>query len=256
MLPLRIALITSLVLCSTSTALAQSVRGTVRDQDTDEPIRGAAVTLMEADRSAQRTVTTDSAGRFVLSARGFGRYQLRASRLGYRSALAPPIDLDTRETIEVVLHLSTEAIVLAPLTIETSRQPLRSSRVLVRRGFYDRQESYTKLGVGHFLDRAAIEKRSPMRISDLLQTVPGVRVIGAGGRRTTIALRGGCEPLIYLDGVPFRLHRGEHIDDYVPASSLAGVEVYPGLTQPAEFMDIRPTFRPCGSVVLWTGGKS
>jgi hypothetical protein len=46
---------------------------------------------------------------------------------------------------------------------------------LVANGSFDREEEWGAkgLGLGTFIDKGAIERRQPMRVSDLLRTVPG-----------------------------------------------------------------------------------
>jgi hypothetical protein len=112
------------------------------------------------------------------------------------------------------------------------------------------------MGSGKFLTREDWENRSPHRLSDILQMVPGVRIIGGG----QIKLRGvtsfgepwGCTPTFYLNGQLFRLGPGESIQEYVLPLEISGIEVYPGMTKPPEFMDMGA--HPCGAIAIWTGG--
>lgn len=131
---------------------------------------------------------------------------------------------------------------------------------------YGRIERLRLFGGGTVFDREALRQRRPVRISHLLATVPGVKVvpIHAGGRlvplvsstRSFAVGRGVCPMAVYLDGTPFPLGDPrwgdlQSIDDLVPPSRLEAVEVYsgPGQRPPGEF---RGSGSSCGVVALWT----
>ena len=75
-----------------------------------------------------------------------------------------------------------------------------------------------RLGGGYFLDRTEIDQRSARTFTDLMRTVPGVRVQteGTGFRYVSSHFRrlpqagtgmiddGACDMMIYVDGQPFR----------------------------------------------------
>jgi len=75
-------MLTLLLVLSTTVAWAQSeVRGTVKDQSTDQTIAGATVLLSNAD--LRKGVQTDANGQFLIEAVPFGTYQLKVSFVGY-----------------------------------------------------------------------------------------------------------------------------------------------------------------------------
>jgi hypothetical protein len=252
----------------------QVVHGRVLDFDTDAPLATATVTILEGEDGGRRLGTAISAadGRFRLRAPGTGTYRLVTDRLGYATVVTPPFDLVLgEEPLDVELRLRADAIPLAPLTILSPRPPRLNLR-LETRGFYDRRRSWGRegLGMGHFIDREQIERRGPVVFSDLLQDLPGVRIEYWDGRRRTITMRSTvslgerrCEPIIFIDGVPAAgavwahldgparagLEGAFDIDDLVSPADIVAVEVYPGISQPGEFM--RGVH--CGSVVVWTG---
>jgi hypothetical protein len=193
-------------------------------------------------------------GDFFIEAGEEGRFRLQSERIGYRGVTSPPFDLLARDTLEVELRMSVEAIPLAPLTVTSERPPLVLSLRLEAGGFVERKDTYGRkgLGSGHFLVESDWEKRAPSRISAILQEVPGVRIVGARIRLRSITTfdPGGCEPSFYLDGHLFRL-RGQMIDDILSAWDISAIEVYPGMSRPPQFMDMGD--HPCGAIVLWTG---
>lgn len=250
------------------------VQGYILDVATDEPVEAALVTLLEGEsgETVAATATTDEAGRFHLAAEGPRTFRLRAEHLGYQTVTTPPFDLiDGEPVLEVEVLLGARAIPLAPLVI-VSERPARIDLRLHTRGFLERRRQWGReegSGFGHFLDRSDIERRNPFRITDLLGDLPGVRLESRGGRQppeitlrsTTSILDQGlrCSPLIFLDGVPAAMgaperevpggNPGVHIDELVSVAGVVGVEVYPGLTQPAEFQ----RGNLCGVIVIWTG---
>jgi hypothetical protein len=265
-----------LVLCS-GPAAAQEVHGRVVESDTDGPVAGASVELLDglAEDRVVLGILSDEDGLFRIRAPASGSYRLRVRRLGYRDSTTPLFDLVAREEpLEVEVLLGVEAIPLAPLVIVSERAARLDLR-LVTRGFYERRRTWGRegMGFGHFFDRDEIQRRNPTQVVDLLRGVPGIRIEPRGGHRpgeitmraiTSIQGGGGlfglrCSPLIFLDGSIVStgspdvgaggMDPGTHIDYEVSVADLAGIEVYPGLTQPAEF--IRGNL--CGVVVLWTG---
>jgi hypothetical protein len=129
--------------------------------------------------------------------------------------------------------------------------------------FYDRRAT----GIGAFITRDDIERRTAARLSDLLATIPGVRVSRSdalgqaevqmgrtalrppvSSRRSERSLGGDCRVNYYLDGV--WLSPGTfYIDDLSP-SVIEGIEIYRGASEiPAPF---RQRETACGLIVIWT----
>lgn len=211
---------------------AQVIEGRLLADPTDEPISGAVVTLLNRDHHVLRTVSTTDEGAFSIRAPGPGRYHLRGSRIGYEEAVTSPFDVLADEVVEVEFHLSTEAILLAPLTVVGDRPALVLDGRLERWGYYERKELYgTKAGFGRFLDREAIDRRVAFWVSDLLWDVPGIRVQPTGRRGVAVRGRAGRPCAFYLDGMIFR----GFSDGVVIPSDLAAVEVYPGMVAPGRF---------------------
>jgi hypothetical protein len=226
----------------------QIVRGTVVDDSTEVVLEGATVALM-GPAGAGLSAVTDSAGRFTLSGRGVGEYSLHVTRIGYRAVTTPSLVLDRSDTIDVAIRVAVEAIPVAPLTITARGGPATVDARLKRWGYYDRQAEYSTLSTGnaHFLDIEYIRRRAPSRVTDLFRDLHGVRPVNSGPWATAPQTTRGCRMAVYIDGIKMR--RGE-LDEWVPVSSLAAIEVYPGAPYPLQYA---PGVRECGSVVVWTG---
>lgn len=248
----------------------QVVRGRLLDFESGQPIPAGEVTLLlgpEGNQVARRALS-DSLGAFVLEAKGESRFRLRAERIGYMRVTSPAFDLVPPDTLGVELTMAVNAIPLAPLEVVSKREPLLLSRNYEIAGFHDREYWYGPdgLGMGTFLVRKDWEHRSPTLFSQLLRGVKGVRV-----HRGEILLRSvtgwggvGCRPEFYLDGQHVRMlvevtHPEpnkrvifrDQIDDLISPASIAAVEVYHGISRPAQYMDLGDM--PCGAIVLWSG---
>lgn len=221
---------------------AQLVRGAVRSEGDSLAIASALVRLVDEQGVTSDSTLTDSLGGFVLSPREEGRYLINVSHLAYRS-MARPIDLERGYELTVVLTMATNAIALEPLIVTARRRvPLEYS------GFYRR----SRMGTGRFLTRADIERRNPVRTTDLFHVMPRVQLISADpqfGARQMVAMRtyggGYCAPNVFIDGMLGMT--AEDINMLLP-EDIDGVEVYttPALT-PIEYQ----RNSNCGAILFW-----
>jgi SHS2 domain-containing protein len=162
----RTLMLLGAVVFSTTVPLdAQSIRGRLLDTETDAAIAGGTVILLSEDSVPLPSVLSDEAGSFVRQAPDAGGYRLYAQRLGYRSAASPVIEMEARDTLTVEYRLSTEAVLLRPVTVVAYTG--RPDGVLG--GFYERME---RGAFGTFISREQIEQRHPIYASDLLRTIP------------------------------------------------------------------------------------
>jgi len=232
-------------------SLAQLVlEGRVLDDATESPVASARVVLFNRYwQFAARTVT-DEAGRFRFERSGRGQYRLEVRAVGYLMAVTPLMWMVENGFAGLEVRLSPNAVLLAPLEI-VALTPLSTSGVL------DNVEHRRTRGFGYQITREDIEERRPMRLSDILVTLPGVRVGqgrgGAGARSISIGRAlPGCQVQIFLDGTQVNRGGGGDvlIDDLVSPLDVEVVEVFRGLGSiPPEFLT--PEAR-CGVVAIWT----
>lgn len=117
-----------------------------------------------------------------------------------------------------------------------------------------------KMGGGSFIERADIERRNAKTLTDLLRTVPGVRVmIGVSGMRYVSSHfrrlsqgnsqeAGLCDMMIYIDGQPFQ-GAASAAESRVRAEDIAAMEVYTSAgSVPREFAGRDAA---CGVIVIW-----
>lgn len=100
---------------------AQSVRGTVSDAETGEPVAGAFVSL----RSAPTGDRVDGAlssegGHYALSAPGPGRYRIRVERIGYETWTSEPVEVSVGETLTRALEIGVRAVELEELQVSVT----------------------------------------------------------------------------------------------------------------------------------------
>lgn len=139
--------------------------------------------------------------------------------------------------------------------------------VVVRRSspaFDQRMEEFRKrrrAGGGVFLEQVEIERRNARTLTDLMRTVPGVRVLpqGTGFRYVTSHFRrlgdptgspndGACDMMLYIDGLPFPMDGGD-VDSRVRIDDIAAAEVY--VTAGSVPRQFAGASAACGVIVLW-----
>lgn len=225
---------------------AQILGGRVMDKTSNEPIPEAVVEVLNpAGRSMQRT-RTDRDGFFVFELREPGEYRVRTSRVGYQTVTSAGVQVESRQTVQVEVHISTGEVELEPLRVTARSQPPRSA-FLEREGFYDRERS----GFGIFLTPYELSQHNAATMtSELFRGVAGVNLTPAGPGRYRINMTrsgGSCPPRILLDGSPVA---DADVDSFVEPQDVNGIEIYRGPSEvPGRWMGQRSS---CGLIVIWT----
>jgi hypothetical protein len=231
---------------------AQRVDGQLRDAETDAPIAGATLRLLDARGQAVHSTQSGPRGLFSLRAPLPGVYRIHASRLGYREATSLPVDLTAGTEIEVDLKLGSDAVRLDPLTVMGIPRYER----LEESGFYERRDHFGPDGLKEavFLEQHDIERMNAFSINDIFHHVRGVRT-----ERGRVTMRLGCTPAIVVNGVlsspgssrtsPMSFTvRGSGREVSTPRS-LVGVEVYYGMAIPGRYL---LDAAGCGVIMYWT----
>jgi hypothetical protein len=224
-------------------------------------------------RSGTRLLADDS-GRFVLRARRAENVLLNVRRIGYRPG---SVTVGAGGDTTVAVALIPTAQVLAAAEVRVT--PV--SRKLELNGYYRRLQDREKgINAGHFITEEEIEQRNPMRITQMLDGLPGVRVmrINTGSDQTLMRKAGGattcmshsdprcwvpvgasgCPMMVYIDGrrvndistLSNRNNYAVGTDESAPPSHVAGIEVYSSAGRvPPEYQSLGGT---CGAVLIWT----
>jgi hypothetical protein len=235
---------------------SQSIRGRVLDRSTREAVGGAAIRLLAPDSQQVASTLADDAGFFTLPAPAAGEFLVAAERIGYAPTTTGPVRLRAGGFASVSISLQPQAIPLDSLgvAVDPQDQWLRNS------GFYARRQE----GMGKFIDHLEIRKRNAGgRMADVLQGIPGVRVISENGATdvqvrsaTTNVLRGRpsiCLPIIYLDGLiatdAMTPGPGRFNLEQIGIHDVAGIEIYGEAGAPLQFARGGGA---CGVVLFWT----
>ena len=98
-------------------ARAQVVGGTVRERDSQAPLRAALVVLLDSAGKERGASLTDEQGTFVLRAPAPGRYHVRAEHIGHDTASSDPVAVGAGATVRVALQLGIAPVLLQPLQV-------------------------------------------------------------------------------------------------------------------------------------------
>ena len=227
----------------------------------DVPVAMATVRLVAPDGSVLGVGVTDLEGRFSVPVPDDGEYSVHVEHLTAFAMVDGPLSLRTTANTFVTFHLVPHPIALEEISVTVEGRSLP----LARTGFYQREE----IGLGFFLSPEDVERRRPIRTSDLIRTVPGVQYVQANGLAgfggypvMSYALRSEffsaesmpCFPRVYVDGVVIEQGGRGWIpsmgfDDLVQAYDVAGMEVF---RSPAETPVQFGGLSSCGVILLWT----
>jgi hypothetical protein len=232
------------LLLSAAPLAAQNIRGTLLDETTERPIPGATVSLItEPNAQPVATTKTGNDGVFTLTAPSPGVYRLLAELPGYRVSVTPAMELPAGLTVNFTWRIVPTAYRLVPIVVVESNQRPSGNQ----NAFLDRIRRRVAMG-GRLITRDEIERQHPIRVSDLLRTIPGLQVTPAAFG-DIVQTTAGCTPLVYLDGIRYPL-MGESIDAIVNPNDIEAIEVYPhAAAVPAE---LSGPGAACGVIAIWT----
>ncbi len=246
--PLSVAMM--LILVSATSALAQSVEGTVVDDESGTPMSTVEVVLVtDVDVIIERHIT-DENGRFVITLPSTGSYRLRASRIGYEASTSGVFVLAPGQAAMAELRLQLDPVLLDPLEAVVERENV----VLASVGFYDREE----MGAGQIRTPEDLKRRPPQDVTDLLRGMNGVRVVRPQGTFTIDVLSNrrsaACRPSVSLDNRIIQRGGVESTGwhENFDVREIAAMEVYAGQAGLPEH--VAGPVSPCGAIVLWTKG--
>lgn len=192
---LRLLTAVGLLLAAAPSLHAQAtgtVRGTIVDATTRQPLPGTSVSVVGTTRSG----VTGADGEFTLTVPA-GRARVRAARLGYQAAESS-VAVAAGQTVRADFALAASAVGLEAIVV-TGTPGATSRRQL--------PNSVTTLDVEEITARTTLSD-----VAEVLQSrTPGVQILsnaGTPGAASDIRIRGAgsltaVRPIIYVDGVRY-----------------------------------------------------
>ena len=223
------------------------VFGVVVDRDTDEPIGGVRVALVDLNGQEQVAAYSDDDGDFALKLPYETEWTLAAEMIGYAAARSDTLRAGPHDRVTVQIRLTVEPVEIGEPIVVTAVARMNPDL----RAFYERMERGRISGFGRFVSREDIDRIRPIEPTDILRTTSGVRIVQGGfGRGRGVTMAGGsCVPALFIDGVQINRHdRGDSLDDFLAVQAIEGIEIYRGAQQVGRFFDQRG----CGLVLVWT----
>jgi hypothetical protein len=127
----------------------------------------------------------------------------------------------------------------------------RRSANLDKVGFSQRKNT----GMGFYIGPDELKNQHPNRVTDILRSVPGLRVTDSPEGETVSSARnagGGDCTQYYVDDMPWLSAEPGDVNQFVNASEVVAVEVYQGSNVPAQYSR---GMGNCTTIVLWTRFK-
>jgi hypothetical protein len=202
---------------------------------------GSRVEVVGTDKVA----LTNDRGEFTIRDLPSGSHVLLARHLGF-GAETVPVDLSSREPEKVSIKLPKFVATLDPVLV-TSRRVASLDKV----GFTQRKKS----GQGFYLGPEQIQALRPNYLTDILRTVPSLRVNYTPTGEVVSSTRGvtgaGCVQY-YVDDMPWQSTDPGDINNFINGREVVGVEVYAGPGVPAQYTR---GMQDCTTIVIWTKFK-
>jgi hypothetical protein len=101
--------------------LAQTIKGHLVDQVSEQPIAAGFVVLLNDSSQEVGRALTDGGGNFEISAPGPGRYSLRSAVIGIRSTVTPFFELTTDQDIQIQFAIRALIVTLPTVIVEDER---------------------------------------------------------------------------------------------------------------------------------------
>lgn len=234
-------------------APSRTIEILVRDSATRLAIAGARVRVA---RDTMQSTVSDSTGRARLTIPMRPADTVIVTRRGYRR-YERPLANGGEELLSFDVSLAPAAQELAEMRVEE-----RNSAGAPEGRLADFERRRTAGTPGKFFTEADIDRRRPIRVTDLFRGLAGVRVIDSGYVRLVVSNRGpnpslvsksaagsACVLRIMVDGV---LRGGGFSLDELDPKELHGIEIYigPGSIPPSFTSMQRDAW--CGLIALWS----
>ncbi len=205
---------------------------------TGQPVAGARVQV----EGTTRAIDSRADGSFSLDSLPSGSQVVVARRIGY-DPVERSVELSASTPARATLRFD-QAVTLLP-TVTTEAQRVSGLDAV---GFSQREKS----GMGFYMNEKTIDRRQAPKFTDILRTVPGIRVETSGYDTQVYDARTqgtGCVNYV-VDGSPWVSMNPGDIDSFVLPNNVGAIEVYHGAETPPQF--VVPGQGGCATIVIWT----
>jgi hypothetical protein len=212
--------------------LGATFRGIVVTDSSREPISGAEVAVADLGKS----VLTDSRGLFKLSGIPAGEHEIMVRRIGFGAA-------DTRVMFDGHKTVERRVVLGRAVTLET----VTVSEKATERAMASFEEN-RRLGLGHFVTRAELEKYTGMKLATVLQQIPQLDMRHGRGEQAWVSSRHARPPLCPPNAAECLKNHGFYVPDVADVKQGMPTACYSlvylddvlmnGATEPTEPFDI------------------
>ena len=202
-----ICLLIFLIIPITAFSQTGAIEGTVYSRDTDEPLAGAEVYIIELDKRLK----TDENGKFSFNEIPAGKYTLSISFPNTEQTEKTTIILEEGKTLTPNLYVSASAYELETVEVKTKRDP----KTIIKKSIQSKEIT-----------------RIPGTAGDALRALPAIPGIGvANDFSGALYIRGGSDEdnLYYFDRVPvgYPYHFGGLVSS-LSSEIIDRIDVYAG----------------------------
>ncbi|HEX6052343.1 MAG TPA: carboxypeptidase-like regulatory domain-containing protein [Gemmatimonadaceae bacterium] len=251
-----------------------AVQGHVRDAGTGGSVGDAAITVTWSRMvtagarvgaaQERRSTRADASGRYVLC--GLPERVALAVRAAHESRYSVPVSLTLpADTLAILdLMIGGPVVVASSDTPEPRAAPPARAEATAVNEAMAQAERRRQRGGGSYLMRSQIERRRASRLSDLLRSIPGIRIQPDENGELMVEFRGAtrvgisresptpavtaktCPAMFQVDGTAFARM---NIDGDIQPDDIELIEAYSSALVPIEYAG--PT-SACGLILIWT----
>ena len=202
-----------LLVCWTTITTAQSLRGTIQNENNEAVPYAAVMLLSMQDSSLVKATTSDEQGRFVFVKPAPDSYMLRIRNLGYAS-YETTVLFGSRDEDLGIIRLSSSSEELENVTV-TAEKPM--VQVLADKTVFNVENTINATGTSAF---------------ELLRKAPGVIVDNNGG----FIVEGKTGVQFFIDG-KLSVLQGDDLINYLESLQATDIESVEIITQPSSKYD-------------------
>lgn len=190
------------ILISLSSYGQAELNGSIKDENTQEPIPYANIIIKSNDAILTGGITNDS-GEFSISKIPFGNYTFEVQYIGYKTATQSiVIDKDSRKLNLGIVYIAEDAVALDAVEVTAERSTIEQK--------IDRKV----INVGRDLTTAGASA------SDIMGNIPSVSITQDGD----LSLRGNENVRVLVDGKPTNISSRELLQQ-IPSTSIKTIEL-------------------------------